>query len=89
MEDKIFTIYNILLIYVVNLLVWIITVILGPTGGGTAFLPQVKVNQSRYRPGVAQTAPYFMATVQGGGKVESLKPRPPFLPGNAPGTHFC
>jgi len=23
------------------------------------------------------------------GKVVSLTPRPPLLPGNAPGTHFC
>jgi len=33
--------------------------------------------------------PYFMTTAQDGGKVVSLMLRPPLLPGNAPGTHFC
>ena len=33
--------------------------------------------------------PDFMTTVQDGGKVVSLTHRPPLLPGNAPGTHFC
>jgi len=33
--------------------------------------------------------PYFMATVQDGGKVVSLTHRPPLRPGNAPDTHFC
>ena len=32
--------------------------------------------------------PHFMTT-QGGGKVVSLKHRPPLPPGNFPGTHFC
>ena len=33
--------------------------------------------------------PDFMTTEQDGGKVVSLKHRPPLPPGNAPGTHFC
>jgi hypothetical protein len=33
--------------------------------------------------------PHFMTMVQNGGKVVSLTHRPPLLPGNAPGTHFC
>jgi len=33
--------------------------------------------------------PDFMTTAQDGGKVVSLKHRPPLPPGNAPGTHFC
>jgi hypothetical protein len=33
--------------------------------------------------------PDFMITAQGGGKVVSLKHRPPLTPGNTPGTHFC
>jgi hypothetical protein len=33
--------------------------------------------------------PYFMTTAQDGGKVVSLKHRPPLPPGNTPGTHFC
>jgi len=32
--------------------------------------------------------PDFMPTAQDGGKV-SLKHRPPLLPGNTPGAHFC
>ena len=32
--------------------------------------------------------PDFMITAQDGGKVVSLKHRPPLPPGNAPGTHF-
>jgi hypothetical protein len=31
----------------------------------------------------------YMTTAQDGGKVVSLKHRPPLPPGNAPGTHFC
>ena len=31
----------------------------------------------------------FMTTAQVGGKVVSLKHRPPSPTGNAPGTHFC
>ena len=33
--------------------------------------------------------PDFMTTAQDGGKVVSLKHRPPLPPGNAPGIHFC
>ena len=37
--------------------------------------------------------PDFMTTAQDGGKdggkVVSLTHRPPLLPGNIPGTHFC
>ena len=33
--------------------------------------------------------PHFMTTAQDGGKVVSLTQRPPLLPGNTPGTHFC
>jgi len=33
--------------------------------------------------------PDFMTTAQDGGKVVSLKHRPPLRPGNTPGTHFC
>ena len=33
--------------------------------------------------------PDYMTTVQDGGKVVSLKHRPPLPPGNTPGTHFC
>jgi len=33
--------------------------------------------------------PDFVTTTQDGGKVVSLTHRPPLLPGNAPGTHFC
>ena len=33
--------------------------------------------------------PDFVTTAQDGGKVVSLRPRPPLPPGNAPGTHFC
>ena len=33
--------------------------------------------------------PDFMKTVQDGGKVVCLTHRPPLLPGNTPGTHFC
>ena len=50
---------------------------------------QIKVNQSRYRPAVAQRVPSrklrfpdFMTTAQGGGKVVSLTHRPPLPPGN-------
>jgi len=32
--------------------------------------------------------PDIMTTAQGSGKV-SLTHRPPLLPGNTPGTHFC
>jgi len=54
-----------------------------------------RVNQSRYRPGVAQRVPgslssqIFMTTVQGGGKVVGHTHRPHLTPGNSPGTHFC
>ena len=33
--------------------------------------------------------PDFMITAQDGGKVVSLKHRPPLPAGNTPGTHFC
>jgi hypothetical protein len=33
--------------------------------------------------------PDFMTMAQDGGKVVSLTHRPPLLPGNTPGTHFC
>jgi hypothetical protein len=33
--------------------------------------------------------PDYMTTARDGGKVVSLKHRPPLPPGNAPGTHFC
>jgi len=33
--------------------------------------------------------PDFMTMTQDGGKVVSLKHRPPLPPGNTPGTHFC
>jgi len=53
----------------------------------------VKVNQSRYRPGVALRVPRrfpdFMTTAQGGGKVVSHTHRLHLPPGNPPGTHFC
>jgi hypothetical protein len=32
---------------------------------------------------------HYMTTAQDGGKVVSLKHRPPLTPGNVPGTHFC
>ena len=53
------------------------------------------VNQSRYRPGVAQRVPgsygskISRQSVQEGGKVVNLTHRPHFPPGNPPGTHFC
>ena len=34
-------------------------------------------------------SPDFMTTEQDGGKVVSLTHRPPLLPGNTPGKHFC
>jgi len=33
--------------------------------------------------------PYYMTTVQDGGKVVILTHRPSLRPGNASGTHFC
>jgi len=33
--------------------------------------------------------PDFVTTAQDGGKVVSFTHRPPLLPGNTPGTHFC
>ena len=33
--------------------------------------------------------PDFTTTAQNGGKVASLRHRPPLPPGNTPGTHFC
>jgi hypothetical protein len=31
----------------------------------------------------------YMTTTQDGGKVVSIKHRPPLPPGNTPGRHFC
>ena len=31
----------------------------------------------------------YMTTAQDGGKVVSIRNRPPLPPGNTPGTHFC
>jgi len=47
--------------------------------------------QARSGPEVSRKLrfPDYMTTVQDGGKVVSLKHRPPSPPGNAPGTHFC
>jgi hypothetical protein len=55
---------------------------------------RVKVNQSRYMPGVAQRVPgscfpHFLTTAQDGGKVVNPTHRPRLPPGNSPGTHFC
>jgi hypothetical protein len=33
--------------------------------------------------------PDFMTTAQDGGKVVRFTYRPPFIPRNTPGTHFC
>jgi hypothetical protein len=33
--------------------------------------------------------PDFMTTAQEGGKIVSLRHRPPLLLGNTPGAHFC
>ena len=54
---------------------------------------KVKVKQSRYRPGVAQSVLLrfldYITTAQDGDKVVSPTHRPPLPPGNARGTHFC
>jgi hypothetical protein len=56
---------------------------------------KVKLKQSHYRPRQALRVlrklrfPDFMTTAQDGGKVVSLRHRPPLPPGNTPGTHFC
>jgi len=56
---------------------------------------KVKLKQSHYRPGHAQRVlrklrfPDYVTTACDGGKVASLTHRPPFPPGNIPGTHFC
>jgi hypothetical protein len=56
---------------------------------------KTKLEQSRYRPGVVQKGSRklrfsdFMTTAQDGGKVVSLRHRPPLPPGNTTGTHFC
>ena len=56
---------------------------------------KVKVKQSPYRPVLAQSVQGssglqdFVTTAQDGGEVVSLTHRPPLLPGNMPGTHFC
>jgi hypothetical protein len=33
--------------------------------------------------------PDFMTAAQDGGKIVNITHRPPLLPGNIPGTHFC
>jgi len=49
-----------------------------------------KVKQAWSGPeGSSKLFPDFMTTAQNGGKVVSLTHRPPLLPVNAPGTHFC
>jgi len=56
---------------------------------------KVKVNQSRYRPGIFPEGsrklrfPDFMTTAQEVGKVVSHTHRPHLPPGNPPGTHLC
>ena len=57
-------------------------------------LVKVKVKQSHYRPGQAQSAlwklrfPDFVTTAQDGGRLSALH-RPSLPPGNTPVTHFC
>jgi len=54
----------------------------------------LKVKQSRNRPGVAQRvsggldSQISWHSAREGGEVVSLMHRPPFPPGNVPGTHF-
>jgi hypothetical protein len=53
---------------------------------------EVKVQQSRYRPGQGSKKlrfPDYMATAQDGRKVVSITHRPPLPPANVPDTHFC
>jgi hypothetical protein len=58
------------------------------TGGNN-----IKVKQSRNRPGVAQRVPGLASQISlhsahEGGEVECLTHRSPLPPGNVPGTHF-
>ena len=52
---------------------------------------KVKVKQPVTGPDVSKKLRFsdYMKTAHGGGKVFSLKHRPPLPPGNAPGAHFC
>ena len=52
---------------------------------------KVKVQQAWSGPEGSRklTFPDFVTMTQDGGKVVSLRHRPPLPPGNAPGTHFC
>jgi hypothetical protein len=58
----------------------------------TCNINKAKVKQSRYSGPEGSRKlrfPDFMTTAQDGGKVVSLRHRPPLTPGNTPGTHFC
>ena len=74
-------------IYIDHLLVWIIKC--------TRCTVNVKVNQYRYSPGVAQRVPESSGSqisrqsALEGGKVVSLTHWPLLPPGNTPGTQFC
>jgi len=56
------------------------------TGKGKAFPLQARGGPEGSR---KLRFPDFVTTAQDGGKVISLTHRPPFPPGNIPGTHFC
>ena len=61
---------------------------------GHRAISEVKVKESRNRPGVAQRVPgglgsqIFMTSAHEGGEVGSLTHRPPLPQGGLPGTHF-